>query len=462
MAGTSPAASLAPGQARTALISIVAACVLVALKLGTGLATGSLALVSAGVESSGDVVAALLTLIAVRLGARPADREHPYGHRRAENLAALGEAVIVAVGGALVAGEAVRRLGAGHGSEVDPTWWLFAVVGAALTIDASRVIVSLQAARRYASAAFRSNAMNFAGDMAGSIAVLVGLLLVRAGYEHGDAVAALVVAAFIFAGVVRLVVENARVLMDRTPEEARRSARRALAAIDPPVELRRLRLRESGGRYFADVVVGVLPGAAVVEAHAVADRVEAALHEVLPASDVVVHVEPRDRDLELRDRVLAAAMAEPLVREAHDIQVFPSGRRATVSLHLKFPSDLPLEEAHAAAERVEEAIARDPDVETVQTHLEPLERPVRQLPVGPAERADREAALRELVRECLGEPPRELRIVDTDAGPVLFLTIALDPALSLPEAHQVASELEEVLRGRQGDLAEVVVHTDPA
>ena len=81
---------------RTALMSIVAACVLVALKLGTGLATGSLALVSAGVESSGDVIAAVLTLIAVRFGSRPADREHPYGHRRAENLAALGESVIIA------------------------------------------------------------------------------------------------------------------------------------------------------------------------------------------------------------------------------------------------------------------------------------------------------------------------------------------------------------------------------
>src|SRR6266851_7705658 len=95
---------------RTTLVSIAAAGLLVGLKLGVGLATGSLGLISTGIESSGDVIAAVLTFFAVRLGGRPADPEHPYGHRRAENLGALGEAAILLAGGALVAVEAVRHL----------------------------------------------------------------------------------------------------------------------------------------------------------------------------------------------------------------------------------------------------------------------------------------------------------------------------------------------------------------
>jgi cation diffusion facilitator family transporter len=448
--------------ARTALASIIAACVLVALKLGTGLATGSLALVSAGVESSGDVIAAVLTLVAVRLGARPADPEHPYGHRRAENLAALGESVIIAAAAALVTSEAIRRLAESNPHVVETSWWLFAVIGAAIVIDIGRIAASHRAARVYNSPAFRSNVINFGSDLAGSVAVLIGLLLVRAGYDHGDALAALVVGILIFGAVVRLVRENARVLMDRTPEDARTSAREALEALEPEVELRRLRLRESGGRYFADVVVAVTPGAAVAAGHAVADNVEDAIQSVLPASDVVVHVEPRSRGLDLRDRVLAAAMTEPQVSEAHDIQVFPSGNRATVSLHLKFADGLGLDEAHAVSERVEAAIIVEPDVEAVETHLEPLERPVPQRRASAAELASREAPLRALVTQRLGEPPRELRVVATDSGPVLFLTIAVAADLSLTDAHAVASELEEALRAQQGDLAEVVVHTEPA
>src|SRR5215469_337579 len=95
---------------RTTLVSILAASLLVALKLGIGLATSSLGLVSTGIESSGDVIAAVLTFFAVRLGGRPADPGHPYGHRRAENLGALGEAGILLAGGLLVAVEAIGNL----------------------------------------------------------------------------------------------------------------------------------------------------------------------------------------------------------------------------------------------------------------------------------------------------------------------------------------------------------------
>ena len=105
---TTPALEAA-GLRQTALVSIAAATILVALKLGTGIATGSLGLVSAGIESSGDVVAAIMTFLVIRLGGRPADANHPYGHRRAENLGALGEAAILAGGGVFIVSEAIGQ-----------------------------------------------------------------------------------------------------------------------------------------------------------------------------------------------------------------------------------------------------------------------------------------------------------------------------------------------------------------
>src|SRR3954453_17962665 len=179
------------GDLRTALVSIGAATALVLLKLGTGIITGSLGLVSAGIESSGDVVAAVMTFFAIRLGGRPADESHHYGHRRAENLGALGEAAILLVGGGFIVAEAVPQLRAGE-SSLDARWYIFVVIGIALVVDATRIVVSVRTARRYKSAALRSNAFHFAGDMAGSVAVLGGLVAVAAGFAQGDAVAALV------------------------------------------------------------------------------------------------------------------------------------------------------------------------------------------------------------------------------------------------------------------------------
>jgi cation diffusion facilitator family transporter len=445
---------------RTTIVSIAAAGLLVVLKLGVGLATGSLGLISTGIESSGDVVAATLTFFAVRLGGRPADPEHPYGHRRAENLGALGEAGILLAGGLFVAVEAIRHLVEGAGAP-GIHWYQFAVIGVALVVDLSRTLVSLRMARRFASAALRSNAFHFAGDMIGSLTVLVGLLLVDAGFSQGDSIAALVVAAIICAAAVRLIGENANVLMDRTPSEAREAAERAIADLGADIELSRLRLRESSGRYFADVVVTVPPGQAVVEGHQAANMIEEAVERTLPGSDVVVHVEPRRRGLDLRERILAIALAEPLVMEAHDISIFEQEGSLSVSLHLKFPTDLDLQDAAEIAARVERAISERPAVSAVQTHLEPLERTLsaRAADVSADLHATRE--IERLVRERTGAPPQRVKLISTSAGRVVFLTLGVERTETLTAAHRLAGELEEELRQRIPDIADVVVRTEP-
>ena len=455
-------AERAKGESRTALVSIAAAALLVALKLGTGIVAGSLGLVSAGIESSGDVIAAVLTFFAIRLGVRPADREHPYGHRRAENLGALGEAAILTAGGIFIVIEGAIRLTEG-GHELQARWYVFVVIGVALLVDLTRVAVSLRTSRIYKSAALRSNAFHFAGDMAGSLAVLAGLVAVAAGFQNGDAIAAIVVAGIIFAAASRLIYENARVLMDTTPANARAKAEAAITGLGDAVELRRLRLRESGGRYFADAVVGVPPGQAVVESHGTADAVEAAVRDALPDTDVVVHLEPRRQGLDLRDRVLAIALAEPLVREAHDITIYEYGGRASVSLHLKMASDVTIEQAHAVAERVEAALRDEPGIADVQTHLEPLEQPVAARPDQDRGRADHAQRRRisQLVLERTGAKPRELRLLHAAGGLVVFVSVTVPADMTLSQAHDLASRLEDDIRDGQPHMQDVVVHTEP-
>ena len=245
--------------------------------------------------------------------------------------------------------------------------------------------------------------------------------------------------------------------MDRSPEDETRVARQAIARLEPPVELRRLRLRRAGGEHFADVVIGVAPGAAVGQGHAAADRVEAALRDALPGIDVVVHVEPRGAQGELRERVLAAALTVSQVREIHNLKLLEVGDSIEVSLHLKLPGDLSLERAHEIAEQVETAIVGGvPEVASVQTHLEPL----REAAAGEEIAVDA-AAIEAAVREETGADPREVRFVRTDDGIVVFLTLGLGGAGSLAEAHGRASAIEERVRRAVPAIADVVVHTEP-
>src|SRR3954464_14910746 len=136
-------------QQRTALLSVAAACFLVAVKLATGLATGSLGILAEAAHSGTDLVAALLTLFAVRIAVRPADQEHHYGHGKAEHLAALAESTFLILVSAFLAFQAVSRLLADTPHHVNTTWWSFLVLAVVIVVDASRAVVSRRAARRY-------------------------------------------------------------------------------------------------------------------------------------------------------------------------------------------------------------------------------------------------------------------------------------------------------------------------
>ena len=447
-------------QRRTALISVGAAAALVALKLVPGIATNSLGLISEALHSATDLVAALLTFFAIGVASRPADRAHAYGHGKAEHLAALAEAAFLAAASVFIIWRAVSHILGRTEPTVQATWYALAVIGAVIVIDASRMLVSLRTARRYRSAALQANALHFGSDLFGSTAVLIGLVLVRAGYDDADSAAALFVAVLVIVAAARLIRRNVDVLMDRAPAGAYEVAQRAIRNIDPPVQLRRLRIRQAAGRHFADVVIGVAPDAAVGQGHAAADAVEEAIERALPETDVVVHVEPLDV-AGLRERIQVAAASVLQVREIHNVSAVQTDDGVAVSLHLKLPGSLSLTQAHEVASEVEDAIqAAAPEVTSVQTHLEPLSEGAAGHEPSATDMARDGEVVGRIVREATGKPPRELRFLRTEDGLVAFLTLALDPESELAEAHSRASEIEERIR-EAVDVSDVIVHTEP-
>jgi cation diffusion facilitator family transporter len=444
-------------QRRSALVSVAAAAVLVVLKLGTGLLTNSLGLVSEAIHSGTDLVAALLTYFAVRVAARPADVTHQFGHGKAEHLSALAEASLLSAASIFISFRAIERLTGANETTVHTTWYAFVVLGIVISIDASRTIVSWRTARAYGSAALASNAVHFGSDLLGSVAVLTGLVFAHYGYPDADPIAALFVGVLVLLAAARLMKSNVDVLMDQAPAEAEAAAVAAIGGIRPPVELRRLRMRQAGGRQFADVVIGVPPGAAVGQGHAAADAVEAAVAGALPNADVVVHVEPLE-DAGLRERAHAAAIGVPRVREVHNLALVEVDGRKELSLHVKLPGELSLDEAHEIAEQLEHAICEAvPEISGVQTHLEPLTETSEAREV----EADAASVVRRVVREATGAEPRELRFLRTDGGLVAFLTLGLEGTSRLDAAHARASEIEERIRRERPDVADVIVHTEP-
>jgi cation diffusion facilitator family transporter len=447
---------------RTALISVGAAVLLVTVKLVTGLVTGSLAFVAEAVHSGTDLVAALLTLFAVRVAIRPPDRDHQYGHGKAEHLAALAESAFLILVSVAIAAESLRRLIDGDYHGVEATWWAFVVLGFVVALDASRALASRRAANLFKSPAFASNALHFASDLAGSVAVLIGMIFVSAGTPAADAIAALFVAVLVIAAGMRLARQSIDVLMDRAALDADERIRAALATLEEPVELRRSRVRQAAGRYFADLVVAVPSDAGVTQAHATADDVERVVEQALPGTDVVVHVEPSDAGGDLRERATAAASSVPEVREVHNVRVMHLPEGYELSLHVKLPSELSLTDAHGVVERLEGLIHSSvPELRRVHTHIEPLAATDWASRPPSDDTTTERAAIEETVRRVTGAEPAAVSFRDGEGGRIALVTIKLPGDQPLPSAHRHAGAIEEAVRERCPTLGDVIVHTEP-
>lgn len=451
------------GPLRAARVSVLAAVFLITIKLVAGLASGSLALVGEAAHSGTDLVAALLTFAVLRIALRPADAEHQYGHGKAEHLAALGEGTFLLLVSIAIGVQAVIRLIDPGRHEVHAAWWTFAVMALVIAIDAGRVVTLSRAAARHNSAALRASALHFVSDGMGTIAVIVGLILVAAGFERGDPIAALVVAVLVVYAAGRLITENANVLMDRAPAGVEQRVRGAAASAEPGARLRRVRVRTAGGHHFVEIVAGYPADAGLGEGHAVADGIETAVQAALPGADVIVHVEPDVAGEGLRGRAAAAAGAVRGVREVHNVRVIEVDGRPELSLHLKLPAGIDLKQAHSVACAVEDAIGQAvPELADIHIHLEPLIVLPRAAENPSGAEADLVATeIDRLVREQTGAPPRRLDFRAGDGGLVALLTIGLEGSATLEDAHRRSSALVHAIHAAEPGLAEVVVHTEP-
>src|SRR5437868_6465841 len=249
-------AQIPNAKSAVAAISVFASAGMAVAKFVVGILIGSLALISEALHSSVDVVATVITWMVVRVSDLPADEEHQYGHGKLESLSALGVIAMLFVlsGGILVESWSRLREGA-------PPPTISAIPFIVLMIDIAvnvwRAFALHRTARDTMSQALAADALHFASDVLGSIAVIIGLALAGLGYWWGDAAAAIAVAIVIALLGVRLARSTIETLLDRAPEGASEKARAAIAAVPGVVGVERLRIRLVGPTHFIDAVVQV-------------------------------------------------------------------------------------------------------------------------------------------------------------------------------------------------------------
>jgi cation diffusion facilitator family transporter len=277
---------------RAALLSLGASAGLMLFKLTAGLLTGSIAVLSDGVDSAQDVLAAAIALVSVQVGKRPPDTGHPYGHGRAETLAAGAQGLLILAGGAFIIVSAVRRLLDPPASiEAGPAL-LVMLLAAAVNLGVNRYATGV--ARATNSPAISSDARHLWTNVVQAGAILLGLALVLlTGETIFDAAVALLLGLYLLYAAGAILWAVAGDVLDRSlaPEDVR-FIQDAIRSEPGVTGFHRLRTRRSGQVPHIDCHLILPPSLSLIESHDIAHRVEARIKQRWPAAAVTIHTEP--------------------------------------------------------------------------------------------------------------------------------------------------------------------------
>ncbi|MDB5453221.1 MAG: cation efflux family protein [Caulobacteraceae bacterium] len=280
---------------RITTLSVAVAAVLVSLKLAAWLASGSVAVLASLADSALDLVASLVTFGAVRYAVAPPDREHRFGHGKAEAFASLIQAGLVFASAALIGREAVGDFI--HPQPLRQEGWAIAVMVVSTLLTGVLIAAQSRVLKRAASVAVAGDRAHYASDLASNLVTLAGIGAVAwLGLSRFDAAAALVVAALLLWGAVGVFRQAADQLMDHELPQPDRERIVELMSEDPRLtDVHQLRTRASGPYVHIQMHVDLDPELSLEAAHGVIVAAEQRVLAAFPAADILIHADPRGR-----------------------------------------------------------------------------------------------------------------------------------------------------------------------
>ncbi|MBU4016060.1 cation diffusion facilitator family transporter [Patescibacteria group bacterium] len=274
-----------------ALSSVFASFALTVLKLIVGLATGSMGILSEAAHSLLDLGAATLTFFAVKVGDKEADERHHYGHQKVESVSALIETGLLFLTSIWIIYEAIKRLRTGE-TEIEVTWYAFAVMIFSIVIDYSRSRALSKVAKETKSQALEADALHFSSDIYSSLTVIAGLVFVSFGVGKADAIAAIGVSFFVMHAGYVLGRRTLDTLVDATPDGSSQKINHIAKQVTGVISVKKLRVRAVGNLTFIDMTITVNSDMTVGNAHKICDEIENKIRASFPHADITIHSEP--------------------------------------------------------------------------------------------------------------------------------------------------------------------------
>jgi cation diffusion facilitator family transporter len=495
-------------KVRVAITSIIASASLALLKLVVGLSTNSLGILSESLHSGLDFVAAMMTLYAVRIVMRPRDLKYTYGYAKFESISSLLQILLLFAVAAWVFYEGIERILAFEAIRPEVTIVSFGIMFISIGIDFGRSRALYRTARKYGSQALEADALHFKADMFSSAIVLVGLSLVFfLDIPKADAYAAIAVAGMIVYTSLGLGRRTLDVLLDKAPKGAYHQILESVSGLEGVDRPHDIRIRKMGPETQVDMHIEVPRTYTHDTAHKVATIVEEKVKQILPNSEVLVHVDATQySDETLNDRIRLIAAEMHGITNVHSIYMSNIPQPSTVydseerenkqsndlsttkhkeeyrtsyselqqRLHLyldvQMNSALDLTTAHNITESFENRLKQEiPQIKNITTHIE-IEEASRDTSAIGIEKRSSEGYIERIKDAALSVQSvvncKDVAIVELNGDQHITLTIEIESRIgnsltTLRDAHEIATDVQNRIINQTG-ASRVIVHTEPS
>lgn len=446
---------------RVLIITLVLNLAVAVGKIIVGALTGAVSITADGFHSLMDGSSNLIGLGANAIAGKPADEDHPYGHRRYETLAALAVGILLIFTAYEIITSAIERLTSGAKPELSPLSFIVLIATLGVNLFISRYEGA--AGKRLNSELLIADAANTGADVFVTLSVLVSMVLVAFfNWTWADPVAALIIVVLIGRAAWQIIKQTGGVLVDTAPYKAGELAQ---FAGEVPAVRKVIRARSRGtiDAAFIDIDVEVAPGTTAEQTAAITEAIDEKMRAHLTGvSEVEVHFQPSGYD-ERDYAQTARARADALGLNTHEVRVIDANYGKVMEMHVEVPPNQTLGEAHEQASELESSIRSAlPDVVEVVTHIEP--KLTESSGDFSREAKDLKVQALTLLRDHFPTADwHELRVSALNGSGYYACTlhVALAATMTLEDAHDLAERAEMLLRLELPRIARVTIHTEP-
>jgi len=446
---------------RIALFSLLVSIFLIVVKIIIAYLTNSLGVYSEVLNNGLDLVLVLITYIAIRASIKPADKDHTYGHGKYENFSALIELTIISLLSFFIIYKSIQRI-IYKNFELNLVWYAYLVLAVSIAVNIIRVFFLNYAAKKYSSIAFRSNFINYTGDIFSSAIVLIGLIFAKFGIHIADPIASMIVAVILIIFTLRFSFRIVRNLLDYIPAEVTENINNILNGFPAIKKINNVKIHEVGNIKFMNIDLELDSNLHLSQVEKIKEDIRSSIISTYPESDIIIETKLALSENAIADRVKEIILNIPHVKDIHNIYIHNIDKYIDISVHIELTENVTLSDAEIitkfAENKLKELIA---ELRRIYIHIEDKKNEEIYDDITDSSENLIKEVKNSISHHINPDTCHNFTVLKRNELFNLSFHCRLDSKLNIKKAHSIITEIEDDIKGNFKGINEIAIHVEP-